>query len=143
MQKHKGGRPFGVVARDMPETLTVALKHSKDEAYRVRIRCIRKVKSGKSRSMIAEELSVSIRAISEWVRKYNRGGLAGLVTKKSGRPEGNPKWDTAIFDALAEEIDTKKGYWSIPKMQEWIATHHKKEIPEQTVWYRMDKLNYS
>lgn len=67
----------------------------------------------------------------------------GLISNKGGRPEGNPKWDTAIFDALVKEIDTKKGYWSIPRMQQWIREHHKKEIPEQTVWYRMDKLNYS
>ena len=28
-------------------------------------------------------------------------------------------------------------------MQEWIKEQYQKDIPEQTVWYRMDKLNYS
>ena len=49
---------------------------------------------------------------------------------------------TKEFEELCKEID-KGGYWSIPKMQEWIEKHHHKAIPEQTVWYRMDQLSYS
>ena len=65
-----------------------------------------------------------------------------MVSNKGGRPEGNPKWDSALFEDLANVID-KGGYWSIPKMQAWISEHHKKDIPEQTVWYRMNQLDYS
>jgi transposase len=68
--------------------------------------------------------------------------LAGLAQKPSGRKEGNPKWDKEPFDALAQEID-KGGYWSVPRMQEWLKKEYKKNIPEQTVWYRMDTLGYS
>ena len=70
------------------------------------------------------------------------GGFSALASNKGGRPEGNPKWDAEIFEALAKKID-KGGYWSIPRMQEWINKHRQKDIPEQTVWYRMDQLNYS
>jgi transposase len=77
-----------------------------------------------------------------WITKYNSGGSLALASNLGGRSEGNPKWDAEIFDELAKEID-KGGYWSIPRMQDWIKTHKKKEVPEQTVWYRMDKLKYS
>jgi transposase len=76
------------------------------------------------------------------VAAYNTGGIDGLAMSKGGRPEGNPKWESSIFNDLIKEID-KGGYWSIPLMQDWIARHHAVNIPEQTVWYRMDQLNYS
>ena len=28
-------------------------------------------------------------------------------------------------------------------MQEWLIANKKKDIPEQTVWYRMNQLDYS
>lgn len=58
--------------------------------------------------------------------------MDALAMSKGGRPEGNPRWDISIFEKLIKEIN-KGGYWSIPLMQEWIKTNHKKEIPEQTV----------
>lgn len=142
MPKHKGGHPFFVKECDSLEKLKEILKHSKDEAYRVRVRTIIKVKMGKSRNTIALELSVSLCSVSNWVRKYNSEGLKGLETNRGGRPTGDLLWSAEIFDDLAKEID-KGGYWSIPRMQEWLKKHKGKEVPEQTVWYRMDKLKYS
>lgn len=140
--KIKIGRPFVVVPHDTIAELKEEIKQSKDEAYRVRLRVIIKAMEGKSRGAIADELAVSIRGISKWTKKYNKLGTVSLITKPSGRPEGNPKWDTALFDDLAKEID-KGGYWSVPRMQEWFKKQYNKVIPEQTVWYRMDQLNYS
>ena len=80
--------------------------------------------------------------ISAWIKKYNANGIEGLRTKASGRPAGNPKWDSAIFTALTRAID-QGGYWSIPRMQEWIAKNHHVHIPEQTIWFRLDALQYS
>lgn len=140
--KIKIGRPFAIVPHDKVAELKQKIKQSKDDAYRVRLRVIIKAIEGKSRGTIADELAVSIRGISKWVKKYNALGIAGLITKPSGRPEGNPKWDTMLFNDLAKEID-KGGYWSIPRMQEWFKKQYDKIIPEQTVWYRMDQLNYS
>ena len=99
-------------------------------------------KKGKKRYEIVEQLTVDAKSVTTWLARYNEGGADALVSNKGGRPEGNPKWDGSVFEALAKEID-KGGYWSIPRMKEWIAKHHNKEIPEQTVWYRMDQLAYS
>jgi len=97
---------------------------------------------GKKRYEISEQLTVDEKSVTTWVQKYNKKGTDGLVSNLGGRPEGNPKWDGSIFKDLAKEID-KGGYWSIPRMQKWLQENLKKEIPEQTVWYRMDQLNYS
>lgn len=131
-----------VVAHDSLPVLRLAVTKTGDAGVRTRIKAVLKAREGKKRERIASELMVSERSVGTWIREYNEGGLPGLKTKPSGRKPGPQRWDTAIFDALAQEID-KGGYWSVPKMQNWISEHHKKEIPEQTVWYRMDQLKYS
>lgn len=133
---------LSVVAHDSTSKLRGLLVRTRDEGYRKRIRAIIRIKEGTLRGAVARALGASRTSVAEWVTKYNDGGFAALATNKGGRPRGNPKWDGSIFDDLAKEID-KGGYWSIPRMQEWLREHHKKDIPEQTVWYRMDQLDYS
>lgn len=122
--------------------LRQAVKKSQDEAQKTRIRAILTLKEGKTRTVVAKQLVVSRTSLISWIVLYNEGGVDALRLGVGGRPEGNPKWSPRLFEELAKEID-KGGYWSIPRMQEWISEHHKIYIPEQTVWYRMDQLNYS
>ena len=117
------------------------LTHSVSE--KVRVRAIIKIEQGKKIQDIANELMVSRRSISTWSTRFYKQGITGLQDNKGGRKEGNPKWDTGIFDALIKEIDKQEKYWSIPLMMKWIEKNHKKDIPEQTVWYHIDKLGYS
>lgn len=129
-------------AHDSLARLEQAAKKSRDPALRVRLKSIALRTQGKTPHEIAALLVVTDHSVTNWINRYNEGGIAALATKPSGRPEGNPKWDGAIFDDLIKEID-KGGYWSIPRMQDWIAHHHAVKIPEQTVWYRMDQRGYS
>src|SRR3989344_7928129 len=131
-----------VVAHDTQAGLREKLRHAHDEAYKTRLKAILSAMQGKKRYEISEQLTVDEKSVTTWVQKYNKKGTDGLVSNLGGRPEGNPKWDGDIFDDLAKEID-KGGYWSITRMQDWLITNKKKAIPEQTVWYRMDQLNYS
>jgi transposase len=124
------------------ELLTFKNK-SKDEGEKLRLRAIINLKKGKGVEQVGEELLISRRSISTWVKKYNDKGLGALKTNLGGRSEGNPKWDITIFDKLTEMIKTNGGYWSIPKMQDWIKENYAKLIPEQTVWYHLDKLGFS
>lgn len=132
-----------VVAHDTVEELRKKIKASSDVAYRQRLKIIIAAKSGEKRSETAERLMTCERNVSVWVRRYNTGGSEALRTNKGGRPAGNPVWDAQIFVDLAKEIDTQKGYWSVPRMHAWITENKKEDIPEQTIWYRMDKLGYS
>ena len=123
--------------------LIKAKNTSTDEGQKLRLRAIINIKKGKLIQQVAEDLVVTRRSVTEWQNRYNEQGIEGLVTNLGGRPEGNPTWDTAIWDALATLIVGKGGYWSVPKMQEWITETYKKHIPEQTVWYHLDKLGFS
>lgn len=127
---------------DTADTLRQKLRVAPDEAYKTRLKAILLAKNGKRRYEIVEQLTVNPTSVTLWLKRYNKGGTAALVSNKGGRPKGNPKWDDSFFTALAREID-KGGYWSIPHMQAWLIEHVKQDIPEQTVWYRMDRLGYS
>ena len=131
-----------VVAHDTEPQLREKLRHAHDEAYKTRLKAILLAKKGKKRYEIVDQLTVDASSVSMWVQRYNEKGTLGLISNKGGRPGGNPKWDTAVFLDLAKEID-KGGYWSVPRMQEWLKSTKKQSIPEQTVWYRMDQLGYS
>lgn len=133
---------LSVIAHDSVEQLRATLACTRDEGHRKRIRAIIRVTEGVPRGTVAHALGASRTSLCSWITKYNTGGSGALVTHKGGRPEGNPKWDAVQFETLAKEID-KGGYWSIPRMQEWLTKHYAVNIPEQTVWYRMDQLNYS
>jgi transposase len=134
--------PLLVVAHDSVGALRERITHIHDEGHRKRIRAIIRLKEGSLHKEVASALGASRTSVCSWITKYNDGGWKALAPNKGGRPLGNPKWGKDVFDDLAKEID-KGGYWSIPRMQEWLKREKKKDIPEQTVWYRMDQLKYS
>ncbi|MFT5036562.1 MAG: transposase [Candidatus Azotimanducaceae bacterium] len=137
MQQHR------VLASHSSEAkLSQLLKSTPEGVFKTRLKAIALRKRGVSPQDIAVRLMVNDRSVRDWITRYNQGDTKGLQPKQTGRPPGNPKWDIAIFTQLAKEID-KGGYWSIPRMQDWIREQYQKDIPEQTVWYRMDKLDYS
>lgn len=123
--------------------LILAKNKCNDDGQQLRLRAIINIKKGKLMRQVSEELVVSEKSLGVWLARYNAKGILGLASNKGGRPEGNPKWDNEIWVALASHIKMKGGYWSIPKMQEWILAQYKKVIPEQTVWYNLDRLGFS
>ncbi len=129
-------------AHDTITSLRTALKRTREPILKTRLKAIVLRKQGIDPQEIAERLLVSDRAVRRWVTLYNAGGITGLTPKPAGRKKGDVVWKASVFNNLAKEID-KGGYWSVPKMQEWLRIHHHADIPEQTVWYRMDQLNYS
>lgn len=122
----------------------VALKNkSSDDGQKLRLRAIINIKKGKTQKQVSEELSVSEKTLGIWRGKYNDKGAEGLLSNKGGRKEGNPIWDADIFTKLTEHVKNTGGYWSVPKMQEWIENTFKKTIPLQTVWYHLIILGFS
>ena len=128
--------------RDTAAQLRAAAKQTKNPVLALRLRAVARRREGKDPQEIAESLLVTDRAVRGWVLLYNAGGIGGLRPKPPGRPEGNPKWDAKPFEDLAKEIE-KGGYWSVPRMQAWLAERKKLDVPQQTVWYRVRAMGYS
>lgn len=129
--------------RDTVADLEAAAKHSRDDAQKNRLRALVRVKQGATHSAVAEEFSVSRSSLVFWIKAYNEGGIGALKMSKGGRPEGNPRREKRVFEALAREIDKGDRYWSVPVMAGWIKEKYGKEIPENTLWYHVRHLDYS
>ena len=132
-----------ITKRETIASLRKKIKESDDEMQKTRIRGIIRVKQGAKKKAVAEEFVVDRITVLNWVKAYNAGGTERLKMSRGGRPEGNPKWDTALFDALIIHIDTHPGYWSIPKMRVWLKKKYEKEIPDGTIWYHLKQRKYS
>jgi transposase len=137
------GKPTPLTRRESVSLLRKKLAQSNDAEQKTRIRAIINIKEGVLRKDVVRLFCITYTTLCGWVRAYNKGGVPALKFSKGGRPNGNPKWDTKVFDALIKEIDKQERYWSIPLMQEWIKENHKEDIPENTVWYHVRDLNYS
>jgi transposase len=116
---------------------------SSDDGQKLRLRAMINMKKGKLIKQVAEDLVVSRKSVGTWRATYNEKGVSGLLSNKGGRSEGNPKWDSKIFEHLGKHIKTAGGYWSVPKMQDWIEEVFKKTIPLQTIWYHLIILGFS
>jgi transposase len=125
------------------QELTIIKSKSHDDGLKLKLRALINLKKGKAVKDVAEDLLVSRQSLSEWQRRYNTEGIAGLQTNKGGRPEGNPTWDTSIFTALTTHVTETGGYWSVPLMQQWIQKQYTKTIPLQTIWYHLCLLEFS
>ena len=107
-------------AHDTQNQLETALKQAANPVFKGRLKAIVLRKQAFSPQEIAIRLLVSDRAVRLWITLYNKNGTSGLIPKPPGRKKGDGViWDSSLFDDLAKEID-KGGYWSIPRMQEWI-----------------------
>lgn len=129
--------------RDSFENLRQAIRSSKEERQKTRLRAIMCLKEGRDRTSVARQFVVSLDTVTNWVKAYNEKGIVGLSMSRGGRPEGNPKWDKKIFQALQKEIDKGGRYWSIPLMRDWIEENYKENIPENTIWYHVHSDGYS
>lgn len=134
-------KPISLKQTHTLRQLSAILNKTKEPLERNRIKVLIEIKKGKTKAEVAETFKMERGTIIDWIKAYNTSGLKGLKTNKGGRAEGNPVWNDTIFAKLITQIDKQDQYWSIPLMQQWILKKYKKEIPEQTVWYRMYKMN--
>jgi len=126
------------------DELEKEIKSTRDGRYRLRVQAILLAQEGLKSHEISEQLKIATVSFFKWKRWYNEKGLVGIKeVSQGGRPEGNPKWDNAIFEALYEKLDLMQEYWSVPKMQEWIIEHYNVEIPTSTIEYRLKVNGYS
>lgn len=110
--------------------LQKAIKTSKDEGQKTRLRALIKLKKGYTRTATAKEFVVDRKTLLFWIKECNKEGVKALIMSKGGRPEGNPIWNKKIFNDLLKEVKKSKKCWSVPLMREWIRKHKKKRYPK-------------
>ena len=126
------------------EELEKELKRTKDGRYRLRLQAILLVYEKLSGVEIMKQLMIQRLTLFNWVKWYNERGLEGIKNVSSGgRPEGNPKWDDSVFEALFAKLDMMEEFWSVPKMAVWIEENYSVSIPENTIHNRLKAGGYS
>ena len=91
-----------VKMHDSVEQLEVAAKKQRDGRVRDRIRAVILARRGQTARQIGEALSVTGRAVQDWVRWYNEGGLENLPdAARPGQPRKCPK---EKFEAVRARI---------------------------------------
>lgn len=141
MKKKKNLKPILLQNKHSIKQLEAMLSKRTEPFERNRIKVLIELKKGKTKAEIVATFHMERGTLLDWIKAYNKDGIKGLKTNKGGRPEGNPIWDDAIFESLEKQINTQDQYWSVPLMIEWIKKRYHKDIPEQTVWYRMNKMS--
>ena len=91
-----------VEAHDTMEQLHKAAKAQRDGRVRDRVRAVMLAKRGLTAKEVAADLAASPRAVQDWVRWYNQGGLKNLPdAPRSGPPR---KCSRDLFAAVKERI---------------------------------------
>lgn len=76
-----------VERHDTLEELRAAVRRTADADERDRVRMVVHAREGDTGAVIAQRLGCTDRAVRKWIRRYNKGGLAGLKDlPRSGRP---------------------------------------------------------
>ncbi len=74
-------------SRDSLAHLEKVAKKTHDPALKVRLKSIALRKQGKTPHEIAGLLVVTDHSVTNWINRYNEGGISALATKPSGRNE--------------------------------------------------------
>ena len=91
-----------VVEYDTIQELQAAVKRERDGRVRDRIRGVVLARQGRTAKEVAADLGVSPRAVQDWVRWYNEGGLKKLPDDpRSGQPRKCPRTQ---FEAIKARI---------------------------------------
>ncbi len=128
---------------DTEEELLQEIRNTKNGRYQHRLRAVLFLKRGYKAKEVQKELLISSATYCSWIKKYNEHGKDILKEHKSGRKEGNPKYDANFFKEVYEALDAMDEYWSIPKMQKLVEEKHGIKVPYETMRLRIKKAGYS
>lgn len=133
-----------IIRHNTQEELEKEIKTTRDGRYRTRVQTILLVMKGNSSKTVTAQLMIGLDTFFRWLKWYNEKGLAGIrEVSLGGRPDGNPKWDDSIFEALFAKLDLMEEFFSVPKMQAWIEETYGVIIPEPTIHYRLKTGGYT
>ena len=77
--------PLEVERLGAVEDLGRSLKKEKRAVNQIRVRAVLSVAKGERIPAVAKAIMASERAIRNWVHRYNREGLAGILDRRTGR----------------------------------------------------------
>ena len=119
---------------ESPESLQRQLRAETDTKKRARLQALYLLASGQasSRLMLAKLLAVHRHTIQTWLKRYETGGLQGLLTIKTA-PGKRPAAPPHVLTKLQEHLATVRGFGSYGEVQRYLARTHKIALAYSTV----------
>ena len=115
--------------------LMVAARAAPRQTGYVRMLAIRARVIGTSHAATAKLFGVSSRTLTNWVRRFNEGGIDGLLDRpRSGRPPKIPKERSAELCALVDQPEAAgQTHWTARKFHGYLSQSLEMEIGYSTV----------
>jgi transposase len=119
---------------ESPEQLQRRLKAETDAKKRLRLQALYLLASGQARSRVALAtlLAVPRHTIRAWLRLYETGGLAALLTLQQA--PGKPSTLTpVVLSQLQERLAQPQGFASYGEIQQYLAHDHQPHLSYSSV----------
>lgn len=121
---------------------------STDKAFIVGIRLyiVYKVSLGHSSRKLAELHGVSFKQITNWVHRFEKDGIEGLVDKKGRGRKAllNESQLNQLKKLILGELPQNHGYkakkWTGPMITDWVKRTFEVEYKEAQVYNLLDKI---
>jgi transposase len=133
---NSGSLPTSVVARRERKVALVELS-----VVEQRYHAVMEVLAGMSVTEVAERYGVHRNSVHEWVRRYERGGIAALADR-SHRPEHHPWQIAAEIEAVICELRRAHPRWGPRRLQHELGRRGVEPLPSLSSIYRMLARNH-
>lgn len=99
----------------------------------IKLISIREVKSGKTRTEVAENLHVNRRTVGNWVKQYDEDGLAGLMPKYENCGS-KCRLSNEQLSILYEELTNPEKSYSLKDARKFIKDNFHVQYSLKQVW---------
>lgn len=113
------------------------LRAERDAERKVRLQLLVLIERGEvaSQAEAAEHLARHRNTISDWLRRYRRGGIEALLAiGEPGKPPGQRALPEPVFEALQRRLDQEQGFGGYDEIQAWLLEEFGLEVPYQSVY---------
>ena len=108
-------------------------KHRPSHRIYIKLIAVRDVKSGKTRTEVAENLRVNRRTVGNWVKLYDEDGIAGLIPKYENCGS-KCRLSSEQLLKLKEELTNPEKSQSLKDAQKFIKDEFDVEYSVKQVW---------
>lgn len=126
------------------EELVTAMNATPKKRYFIRLFAIQQLSAKIPRESLAKGLSVTVRTVDNWVRRFNESGIDGLIDRPGrGRPGKITKEQSGRYKELIENPDLAgHKHWTAKKFHGYISNELKHELGYTTVIKWLKENNY-
>ncbi len=130
---------------DARKRSTEVQQHNRNQAIRLYL-------EGMSRQEIARIVDVHYGTVSEWIRRYEKGGVEGLAVGKRGRREGDGRKLRVAQEQRLQEIVVGKNpeqmqlpfaLWSSSAIRALVLDQWRVDLPQRTISAYMKRWGYT